>query len=79
MGSSSQDIRQYIEGADYPARAQDLLAAARNSDAPEEVVERLGGLPTNDQFSDPEEVIEELENQEGPSGHESPPGEPAEA
>ena len=79
MGVSSEDIRRYIEEADYPARAQDLLAAARNSDAPEEVVERLGGLPTNDQFSDPDEVIEELENQEGASEHQSPPGEPAEA
>ncbi len=79
MGASSEDIRQYIEEADYPARAQDLLAAARNSDAPEDAVESLGGLPTNDQFSDPDEVIEELENQEGSSGHESPPGEPAEA
>jgi len=67
MGASSEDIRQYIEEVDYPARAQDLLAAARNSDAPEEVVERLGGLPTNDQFSDPDEVTEELENQEGAS------------
>lgn len=79
MGSSSQDIRQYIEGADYPARAQDLLAAARNSDAPEEIVERLGELPTNDQFSNTDEVIEELENLEGTSEHQSPPGEPAEA
>jgi hypothetical protein len=36
-------------------------------------------LPTNDQFSDPDEVIAELENQEGTSEHQSPPGEPAEA
>ncbi len=79
MGASSEDIRQYIEEADYPARAQDLLAAARNSDAPEEIVERLGELPTNDQFSNTDEVIEELENLEGTSEHQSPPGEPAEA
>ncbi len=79
MGVSSEDIRRYIEEADYPARAQDLLAAARNSDAPEEIVERLGELPTNDQFSDPDEVTKELENQEGASEHQSPPGEPAEA
>lgn len=79
MGASSEDIRQYIEEADYPARAQDLLAAARNSDAPEEIVESLGELPTNDQFSNTDEVIEELENLEGTSEHQSPPGEPAEA
>ena len=79
MGASSEEIRQYVEEADYPARAQDLLAAARNSDAPEEIVERLGELPTNDQFSNTDEVIEELENLEGTSEHQSPPGEPAEA
>jgi hypothetical protein len=56
-----------------------LLFSARNSDAPEEIVERLGELPTNDQFSSPDEVVEELENLEETSEHQSPPGEPAEA
>ena len=80
MGSDTEDARRYIEGADYPARAQDLIAAAQNSDAPEGVVERLEQLPTNAQFSDPDEVVEELENPEEGSGEEqAPPGEPAEA
>ncbi len=80
MESNAEDVRRYIEGADYPARAQDLLAAVRSSDAPEEVVERLSQLPTNAQFSDPDEVVEELENPEEGSGeHLAPPGEPAEA
>lgn len=79
MASDTEDVRQYIEGADYPARAQDLLAAARNSDAPDSVLERLGQLPTNAQFSDPDEVAQELENAEGPGEDQVPPGEPAEA
>jgi hypothetical protein len=79
MASEIENVRQYIEGADYPARAQDLLTAARNSDAPDGVLERLGQLPTNAQFSGPDEVAEELENAEGPGEDQAPPGEPAEA
>lgn len=79
MESDTEDVRRYIEGADYPARAQDLLAAARSGDAPEEVLETLSQLPTNAQFSDPNEVVEELENPEGPGEDQAPPGEPAEA
>ena len=79
MASENEDVRQYIEGADYPARAQDLLAAARSSDAPDGVLEHLEQLPTNAQFSDPEEVAEELENAQGPGEDQAPPGEPAEA
>ena len=79
MPAETEDVRQYVEGANYPARAQDLLAAARSSDAPEGVLERLGQLPTNAQFSDPDEVVEELENTEGSGEPPGPPGEPAEA
>ena len=79
MASDTEDVRGYIEGASYPARAQDLLAAARSSDAPEGVLERLEQLPTNAEFSDPEEVAEELENPEGTEEDQAPPGEPAEA
>ena len=74
MGSDAEDVRRYIEGIDYPARAQDLLAAARSSDAPEDVVERLTQLPTNTAFSDPDEVVEELENPEESGEPQPPPG-----
>jgi len=47
VGSDTDDMRRYIEDAHYPARAQDLLAAARSSDASEGILERLGQLPTN--------------------------------
>jgi hypothetical protein len=79
VGSDTEDVRRYIEDADYPARAQDLLAAARSNEAPEEILERLGQLPTNAQFSDPGEVVEELENSEESGEPQAPPGEPAEA
>ena len=80
MAPETEDVRQYIEGVDYPARAQDLLAAARSGGAPEDVLEHLEGLPTNAEFSDPEEVVERLENpEETDEQGEAPPGEPAEA
>lgn len=80
MASDTQEVRRYIEEANYPARAQDLLAAARSSDAPEDVLKRLEQLPTNAQFSDPDEVAKELENSEGTDEQpKAPPGEPAEA
>src|SRR3712207_5784253 len=80
MASETEDVRRYIQGVDYPTRAQDLLAAARSNDAPEGVLERLEQLPTNAQFSDPDEVAEELENPQGTDEHgQSPPGEPTEA
>ena len=79
MAPETEDLRQYIEGADYPARAQDLLAAARSSDAPDGVLEHLEQLPINAQFSDPEEVVEELQNAEVPSEDQAPPVEPGEA
>jgi hypothetical protein len=79
VASETEDVRQYIEAVDYPARAQDLLAAARSSDAPDGVLEHLQQLPTNAQFSDPEEVAEELENVQGSGEDQAPPGEPAEA
>ena len=80
VAPETEDVSQYIEGPDYPARAQDLLAAARSSGAPEGVLEHLERLPTNAEFSDPDEVAEELENPEGTDEQgEAPPGEPAEA
>jgi hypothetical protein len=80
VAPETEDVRQYIEGSDYPARAQDLLAAARSSGAPEGVLEHLERLSTNAEFSDPDEVAEELENPEGTDEQgEAPPGEPAEA
>jgi hypothetical protein len=55
------DTTQYLEGVDYPASKEDLASAAESNGAPEELVERLRtlGRPT---FSDPGEVVAELES-----------------
>lgn len=58
---SKQDIKQYIEGAEYPTTRQNLTTFAENNGAPVEVVHRLNQLPSNADYSGPEEVVEELE------------------
>ena len=60
MGSDPKDMRRYLEGADYPASPQELASAAQSNDAPQDLVSRLRGL-SNAEFSNPEEVMEELE------------------
>ncbi len=69
---SEQDMRQYLEGVDYPVRAANLVAAAKDgSNIPAEVVHRLGQLPSDAEFSGPDEVVEQLENIES-SGKQIP-------
>lgn len=41
---SPERVLGYIEGVEYPAYTQDLLAAAEARGAPEEVMERLRSL-----------------------------------
>jgi hypothetical protein len=55
------DARQYLEDVDYPASKEDLVSAAEDNGAPDELLERLRtlGRPT---FSGPEEVVAELES-----------------
>jgi hypothetical protein len=61
MDFDPDDARQYLEGVDYPASKADLVSAAEDNGAPEELVERLGTLGRPD-FSGPDEVIAELES-----------------
>ena len=61
MDFDPDDATQYLEGVDYPATKEDLATAAEGNGAPEELVDRLRtlGRPT---FSDPSEVVAELES-----------------
>jgi hypothetical protein len=54
------DVRQYLEGVEYPASKEDLATAAEGNGAPDELVERIRTLGRPD-FSGPEEVVAELE------------------
>jgi hypothetical protein len=38
------DVQKYLAGVDYPATKQDLIDIASDNNAPEEVIETLGGI-----------------------------------
>ncbi|MDQ3965215.1 MAG: DUF2795 domain-containing protein [Actinomycetota bacterium] len=59
---SEQDIKQYIEGVEYPVGTFDLITAVEDNGAPAEIVDRLNQLPNDAKFSSPDEVVEGLEN-----------------
>ena len=57
-----QDIKQSLEYSEYPATTFDLVTAAENNGASAKTVNRLNQLPNDAEFSDPNQVIEQLEN-----------------
>jgi hypothetical protein len=59
---SKQDIKRCLECSEYPATTFDLVTAAENNGAPAEIVDRLNQLPNDAEFSDPNQVVEQLEN-----------------
>jgi hypothetical protein len=50
------EIQKYLKGVTYPMSKDDLIAAARNNGAPDEVIETLQKLP-GDQFDGPPAVM----------------------
>ncbi len=54
-------VRRYLGNAVYPAGQRELISEAESNGAPTALVERLRNLPTNAEFSGPEEVAEALE------------------
>ena len=72
--ASEQNIEQYLEGVNYPAKTFDLVTTAESNGAQAEAVDRLDQLPNNAEFSSSEEVIKQLENIEK-SGKRTPPHE----
>ena len=60
MDLDPNDALRYLEGVEYPASKGDLISAAEENGAPEELVERIGtlGRPT---FDSVDEVVTELE------------------
>ena len=59
---SKQDIKRCLGYSEYPATTFDLVTAAENNGAPAEIVDRLNQLPNDAEFSDPNQVVEQLEN-----------------
>jgi Protein of unknown function (DUF2795) len=58
---SEQSALQYIEDVDYPASREDLVSAAKDKNAPQEVIELLEGLEERgSEYNDSDEVREAL-------------------
>jgi hypothetical protein len=59
VGFDPDDGKRYLEGVDYPASKEAILAAAEGNGAPGEMVEMIEGLSLGE-FSDPEEFMNHL-------------------
>lgn len=55
------DTKKYLEGVDFPATKQELIDAADQADAPQEVIEVLQSID-GEQFADLDEVEEALDS-----------------
>lgn len=55
------EVQRHLKGVSYPATREELLDAAREEDAPPEVEEVLEGLPEEERFDGPDEVMEAIE------------------
>ena len=62
---TAKDVRQYLEGVNYPVGPPELHVAATHNGAPPDFVELLGLLPTAAVFYDPSEVAAQLERLQG--------------
>ncbi len=45
LDASARSVARYLEGQDYPAGREDLLATARANNAPKQVIDTLEDLP----------------------------------
>ncbi|MAL97323.1 DUF2795 domain-containing protein [Hydrocarboniclastica marina] len=55
-GESPANLQKYLNGVDYPASRQALAKRAKDNDAPDEVVEAIENLPS-DEFGGPQDVM----------------------
>lgn len=65
IAKTSEDVRRYLKGAEYPANSEDLILAAQDNGAPPAFSELLGLLPTVVEFHAPGEVAEHIEHTKG--------------
>lgn len=61
MSANPIEIQRHLKGVDYPADRSELVERARSENAPPEVVEALEGLPEDEEFEGPDDVMEAVE------------------
>ena len=55
---SEQNFEQYLQGVEFPATKDELMAAAQNNDAPQHLIEHLEGLKDGAEYRDIRELSE---------------------
>ena len=63
---TAEDVLHYLGDVGYPARSEDLIAAAQDKGAPPIFSELLGVSAPLVGFRNPHEVVEHLERVRGP-------------
>ena len=58
---TEQELRRHLEGVDFAANTEDLIAIAMNNGAPEDFIDQLEELPRKE-FEDLEEVVEAIKD-----------------
>jgi hypothetical protein len=58
---TQQELRRYLEGVDFAANTEDLIAIAMSNGAPEDFIDQLEELPRKE-FEDLEEVVEAIKD-----------------
>jgi hypothetical protein len=56
---TQQELRRYLEGVDFAANTEDLIAIAMSNGAPEEFINQLEDL-SRSEFPDLEEVADSI-------------------
>ena len=59
MDINPDDAQQYLQGVEYPASKEDVVSAAENNGAPDDLMRMLEGL-NRPEFSEQEQVLEDL-------------------
>ena len=59
MDINPDDAQQYLQGVEYPASKEDVVNAAENNGAPDDIMELITGL-SRPEFSEEEQVLEDL-------------------
>ncbi len=59
MDINPDDAQQYLQGVEYPASKEDVVSAAENNGAPDDLMELITGL-SRPEFSEEEQVLEDL-------------------
>ncbi len=59
MDINPDDAQQYLQGVEYPASKEDVVSAAENNGAPEDLMRMITGL-SRPEFSEEEQVLEDL-------------------